>query len=151
MVWGCITQNGPGRLHQIDGIMDAKQYCSILSESLLGTLEDHNLTSCRIIFQQDNDPKHKSRLATAWFKENKITVLPWPLNSPNINIIESVWDYLERRIHTRAKQPSNKEELWVALQEEWANIDKDFIKKLYDSLLVRVAKLKQAQGSYTRY
>jgi hypothetical protein len=32
MVWGCLTEHGPGRLHRVDGIMDAKQYCRILEE-----------------------------------------------------------------------------------------------------------------------
>jgi hypothetical protein len=68
----------------------------------------------------------------SWFKENKITVLPWPPNFPNINIIENVWDYLEHRIHARTRQPSNKEKLWAALQEEWANMDIVFIQWLYE-------------------
>ena len=43
MVWGCITPWGVGRLHRIKGNMDSKQYCSILEQSLLGTLHDYSL------------------------------------------------------------------------------------------------------------
>lgn len=40
MVWGCITWHGTGRLHRVDGKMDATQYRQILKESLLGSLWD---------------------------------------------------------------------------------------------------------------
>lgn len=42
--------------------MDAKKYCSILEESLLGTLSDQHLSPCSVIFQQDDDRKHTSNL-----------------------------------------------------------------------------------------
>lgn len=35
------------------------------------------------IFQQDNDPKHKSNIAKRWVIENGFTVIDWPLYSPN--------------------------------------------------------------------
>lgn len=56
MVCGCLTEHGPGRLHRVDGRMDAAQYCRILQESLLGTLSDYSLDPSNIVFQQDGDP-----------------------------------------------------------------------------------------------
>jgi len=63
MVWGCISWNGPGRLHRVEGNMNAVQYTSILSESFLGSLDDKKTHPRNVIFQQDNDPKHTSKLA----------------------------------------------------------------------------------------
>ena len=60
MVWGCVTEHGPGQLHRVEGQMNAVQYCQILEESLLGILSNYNLTPDSIIFQQDGDPKHAS-------------------------------------------------------------------------------------------
>jgi len=34
-------------------------------------------------FQQDNDPKHTSKLATTWFLDNNIIVIHWPAQSPD--------------------------------------------------------------------
>ena len=60
MVWGMITPEGVGRLHRIDGTMDAVMYTEILSKSLLGTLKDRKIKKKDILFQQDNDPDRKS-------------------------------------------------------------------------------------------
>jgi transposase len=43
MVWGCITGEGMGRLHHIEGIMNGPGYVDILQQSLLGTLKDQKL------------------------------------------------------------------------------------------------------------
>jgi len=76
MVWGCISWHRPGQLHRVEGQMNANQYVHILSESFLGSIKARNIHPQNIIFQQDNDPKHRSKLATQWFHENKIKVLP---------------------------------------------------------------------------
>ncbi|KAI0323332.1 hypothetical protein GY45DRAFT_1264765 [Cubamyces sp. BRFM 1775] len=68
-----------------------------------------------------------------------------------MNIIEHVWNELDRRVRTRNPLPCNCEELWAALQEEWYRLDTTFILKLYDSLPRRVAALKAAHGHHTRY
>ncbi len=38
MVWGCITGQGMGRLHRIEGIMCRPDYVQILNDHYLGTL-----------------------------------------------------------------------------------------------------------------
>ncbi|KAG8729299.1 hypothetical protein FRC10_004081, partial [Ceratobasidium sp. 414] len=127
MVWGCITAKGVGRLYRIDGIMTAKKYTEILSDALLDTLGDHQLDIQDAIFQQDNDPKHKSHLASNWFKTQGISVLPWPSYSPDMNIIEHVWSYLDRKVRSRCVLPRTTDELWEALKEEWENMDEVLI------------------------
>ncbi|KAJ3518197.1 hypothetical protein NMY22_g13810 [Coprinellus aureogranulatus] len=133
-VWGCLSYHGPGCLHHINGCMDSNQYTSILQESFLGSLQDRKVQPHTIIFQQDNDPKHKSKLATNWFRQQNIELLPWPPSSPNMNILEHAWDEVDCRIQRREVQPRNLEELWVALQEEWVGLEVSYIRKLYESI-----------------
>lgn len=151
MVWGVITPNGVGRLHRIDGIMDTDVYIQILNESLLGTLKDYHIKRKDIYFQQDNDPKHTSKKATEWFRTKKIDKLDWPPNTPDMNIIEHVWDYLDKMVRTRNPRPRNRDELWLALLDEWNKIDFQYIRNLYESMPVRVEALKAAKGWYTKY
>ena len=41
-------------------------------------------------FQQDNAPFHKAQIISDWFLEpdNKLTVLQWPPQSPDLNPVE---------------------------------------------------------------
>jgi hypothetical protein len=107
--------------------MTGHLYTSILSKSLLGSLQDQKTSTHHIIFQQDNDPKHTSKVAQAWLKDNNIRPLPWPASSPDINIIENLWEHLDTKVRSRKVQPHNLDELWQALQEEWASIDIKYI------------------------
>ena len=68
-----------------------------------------------------------------------------------MNIIEHVWDALERRVRTHKPLPSNLDQLWDILQQEWYSLDFSYIQKLYDSLPTRVQALKDAHGSHTHY
>jgi hypothetical protein len=68
-----------------------------------------------------------------------------------MSIIEHVWDHLDKRVRKRLVKPSNKEELWKALQEEWENMDIQFIRNLYLSIPHHLKALRNARGSYTKY
>ena len=64
-----------------------------------------------------------------------------PAQSPDLNIIEAVWDHLDREWNKR--QPTSKEELWDVLQEPWTTIPEDYFKKLQESLSKRVQTVKE--------
>ena len=117
----------------------------------LGTLVDQGLSPDDIVFQQDNDPKHTSRQAQEWFEKNRVTVLPWPASSLDMNLIEHVWDMLDRKVCSHRHLPSNLDNLWRILQEKWNKLNIGAIEGLYDSMPRCVEALKAAKGSYTCY
>ena len=41
------------------------------------------------VFQMGNDPKPISKVVAKWLKDNKVKVLEWPSQSPDINLIEN--------------------------------------------------------------
>ena len=75
----------------------------------------------RSFFQQDNDPKHTSKLCKNHLlqKENagQLKIMTWPPQSTCLNPIEIVWDELDRRV--KAKQTMSALHLWKLLQDNW--------------------------------
>ena len=43
------------------------------------------------IFMQDNDPKHKAKSVTKFFEDEKVNLLTWSPQSPDLNPLENVW------------------------------------------------------------
>ena len=88
MVWGCMGWNGVGKLIEVEGKMDAEQYCEILEDGLVKSFETLEMEEGSCYFQQDNDPKHTSKKPKKWFEYNDIQVISWPAQSPDLNPIE---------------------------------------------------------------
>jgi len=151
MVWGCMTTQGPGYLCKIDGRMDAELYTSILQDELLDTVEFYGLDREEVIFQQDNDPKHTSKKASKWFRDNDINVLKWPAQSPDLNPIEHLWSHLKRQLNTYETPPAGIHELWERVQMEWEKIPKETCISLIESMPRRVQAVIKAKGGNTKY
>ena len=80
-----------------------------------------------------------------------VKCLPWAPSSLDMNIIEHVWDQLDALVRAWNPLPCNKKEMWVALQEEWANFPMEALGKLYESMSHCVAALLKARGGHTKY
>ena len=70
--------------------------------------------------------------------------MKWPPQSPDLNIIESFWKYLEHR--KAEKQSKSKEHLWQVLQDVCNNVPMDSTNKLQLSYPKRINAVLTAEG-----
>ena len=75
----------------------------------------------------------------------------WPSNSPDLNPIENLWHRLRTNIRKRKLKPLKKEELIVALKEEWEKLDMQVVNDLIDSMPRRLQAVIDAKGGSTKY
>ncbi len=77
--------------------------------------------------------------------------MSWPSQSPDMNIIESVWQLLEVAMDVRPKKPPSLPSLFAALCEKWAKISQESIRALVYTMPKRVAELKKMKGMHSHY
>ena len=150
MVWGCFTRNMIGPLIIVEGRLNAESYKNLLESHLLPFYESLN-GDLPYFFQDDNAPCHRAHSVASWKEENMINCLLWPAQSPDLNPIEHLWDVLERQVRARNPHPKNKDELALALTEEWLNIDQTILENLVDSMPRRVDAVIKSRGYPTKY
>ncbi len=77
MVWGCISAYGMGRLHVLEGTMNAERYIKVLEQHIFPSRQ--RLFQGRpCVFQHDNAKPHTAAITAAWL-------------SPDISPIENIW------------------------------------------------------------
>jgi len=147
MVWGCVSRSGTGPIHRIEGIMDAIGYRNILADVLLPYSEEN--LPLNWIFQQDNDPKHASRLVRQWLTDNQVNIMDWPSQSPDLNLIENLWAVVDRAV--KKKNSGNLNELYRNIVECWNNIPPAVCANLFNSMQRRCQAVIKNFGYPTKY
>lgn len=143
MVWGCVSGQGIGPIHHINGIMDRFQYKNILRDVMLPHAEWNMPLMWR--FQHDNDPKHTSKHVRDWLERKKVEVIEWPAQSPDLNPIENLWEIVNKRVN-REQVAGNKDKLFEAVQTAWYQIPKQIIDNLIDSMHRRCVAVIKNKG-----
>ena len=147
MVWGGFSIKGLIGCHSFRRIMNADYYVEILQNHLLHNARKQFGRRWRL--QQDNDPKHKSRVAQGFISREVPEIIDWPSNSPDLNPIENLWSIMKRRVEKR--KPTDLEELDRFLHEEWENIDSEIINNLINSMQSRCLAVIESKGERINY
>ena len=148
-VWAGISRHGATEICIFDGIMDADLFCNILESTLVPFIQE-KLPDYR--FMQDNDPKHTSRRAQAFFEEKNINWWQTPPESPDLNPIEDLWHELKFFLESKVK-PWNKQELVDGIKKFWTKkvSAEKCAKYIYHVLHKAIPAVVEAKGAATKY
>ena len=136
---------------KLEGTMVKETYQGILEDELMQTIDYYGMDPKKIIFQHDNDPKHKSKLVQNWLSEQEFDVLIWPAQSPDLNPIEHLWAWLKIRLNQYERAPSGMIELWERVQEEWNKFGVNECRRLIETMPSRVEAVLASKGMWTDY
>ena len=150
MFWGCIGFGRAGNLVEVQGNMDRHNYIDILQQHLLPSASDiFGHQNPNFVFQQDNAPPHTARDTVAWLENQDFQQMLWPGNSPDMNIIETVWGRIMDRL--RNEPPLTIAELRQRVHQHWGEVTPQYLRSLYAGLPRRAAALRRARGYPTKY
>ncbi|KAG1040661.1 hypothetical protein G6F43_012246 [Rhizopus delemar] len=152
MVWSCLTWEGIGWIVDVGHRISSEGYLEVLKDDLLKTMRSYGLDSSKMVFQQDNDPKHTSKVVKEWIDQQPFEALKWPPQSPDLNPIEHMWAHLKRELfHSYETPPSSMHELWERIGQTWYAISKEECQKYIESMPKRCAAVIRAKGLWTKY
>lgn len=78
-------------MHLFTYNLNAKKMLGIYDKALLSSAERWFINKNEDwILQENNDPKHRSKLCTEWKEQSGIVTLDWPSQSPDANLIENI-------------------------------------------------------------
>ena len=94
-VWGAINWKWKWTLHIFEENLYTEMYLTILTDMLP---EMRSITDENIVIQMNNARVHWSINSLKFYRENKIRVIDWHPNSPDLNPIENLWCFLKKQI-----------------------------------------------------
>ena len=147
LIWGAVSSAGVGPLCFIKSGVRAAVYQEILEHFMLPSA-DELYGDADFIFQQDLAPAHTAKSTKTWFNDRGITVLDWPANSPDLNLIENLWGIARRKM--RDMRPNNAGELKAAIEASWSSITPQQCHRLIASMPRRIDAAIHAKGAPTK-
>jgi transposase len=145
-VWGAITYDGIFLLKFLDKNVNGSTYLEVLRQKLPPLYPQFE--AGELIFQQDGATAHHVRDVLDYFEKNSITTLPWPPQSPDLNIIENVWGFIKSRLGVYYE---NVDQLKEDILKAWRALEVSVIQNLYKSLPRRVEAVIRNKGNPTKY
>ncbi|GBM55136.1 hypothetical protein AVEN_207022-1 [Araneus ventricosus] len=146
MVRGAISYDSRRTLVVIPRTLTANLYVSMVIQSVMLSF----LNSIQGgVFQQDNARPHTAVVTQHALQS--VDMLPWPARSPDLSLIEHVWNIIGRQLQRHPHPALTVPVLIDQVQQAWNSIPQTDIRHLYDTMHARLHASIQNSGAYTGY
>ena len=146
MYWGVFSSLGTAPLVLTKDTINQHRYIKIL-EHLLSYIAKNNFTNFK--FVQDNVPCHSAKFIKTWLQSQNLSVIDWPLQSPDLNCIENLWSIIKNKVKKENSQ--NLHQLNEVVKLAWSNIDTETCIKLIHSMPKHSNTVIKSKGFSTKY
>lgn len=92
--------------------MRKEQYLNIFQTHIPDFVDRSTYPKEEVIFQQDDYPKHTSKIVKEWLNNQNFKLMRWPAQSPGLNPIDNLWSIVKIRLGQYQTATSNMDELW---------------------------------------
>ncbi|GFW16854.1 transposable element Tcb2 transposase [Trichonephila clavipes] len=150
LVYDGISIDGHTDLYIIrDGPLTARRYRDEILRPIV-VLYAEAIGDDFILMNDNCKPDRANQVEDLLFDEG-IVRMEWLACSPDMNLIEHVWDAPGRRVAGHQPPPQTLQEQERALLEKWNRIPQLVINSLIDSIIQRCSTLLAVRGNHTPY
>jgi transposase len=152
MFWASFSGivKGPSLFWEKDwGSINKKTYCERIIPLVHGWIR----INPGLLFMQDNAPGHAAGLTIEELRERDVNSMVWPPFSPDLNPIETLWNWMKDYIqhaYGHLENPSY-DTLRTIVKEAWEAITIKQLQDLVQTMQQRCQDVIDAEGGFTKW
>ena len=81
--------------------------------------------------------------------QGDLVTMKWPPQSPDLNPIEQIWDYMDTKLQKEKRTSANH--MWASLQSIWNEITPETLDLYISNMPKRCRAVIDAKGGHTKY
>ena len=144
MVWAGASLHNKRNIVLIKGNLTAARYQhEVLDMQVIPLLRNHR----GMQLLHDGAPAHLAGATTAYLNANNVNVVDSPPpKSPDFNIIENIWDELNRRVRRTEAILITLNQLRAKVLYEWNNLPQSYVQRYVTSIRRRCLAVVNSAG-----